>query len=122
MATITPTSNLKKGSSIPFGVVSWEQINQNDTGGGVGVNPGVKRGTVIFTGTFDGGTWTLEGSIDGDNYAPLKDKHDNLIAATTASSYEFETVVRYFKVSVSGGTTSDVDVELTYFLDHTYNA
>lgn len=122
MASTTPTSDLKKGSSVPFGVVSWEQINQDDIGAGIGVNPGVKRGTIVFTGTFDGGTWTLEGSINGTNYAPLKDKHDNTISATTNSSFEFETVVRYFQISVSGGTTSDVDVELTYFLDNTYNA
>jgi len=94
--------------------ITWDQINQDDTGGTTPLIGGIKKGTITFAGTYDSGTWTAEGSIDGTNYSPMYDRAGTIMASTVAISFDFVTAVSHMRIAQSAGTTSDVNVNVAY--------
>lgn len=111
MAAITPTVTPQATNSD--GIVFWEQINQDDTGAAIEVGR-FNRGTIMFYGTWDSGSRTLQGSPDGTNYVTLNDINGDAITASADGSFDFITNMTYFKIITSSGTTEDVDVKLIY--------
>lgn len=117
MATITPTTDLREFDEPS--VVSWGTITHADQGGSAELNSGLKRGTVILSGTYGGSdNFRIQGSIDGTNWATLRDVSNNSMSTTTGgASFEFETAARYIKVFVTnGGGSSSVACQIIYFL------
>lgn len=115
MATITPTLTINSTQTPSFTKITWTAITEADTGGPAIIKPTRKRGTLIFGGTFNSGTYTLQGSIDGVNYATLKDRNDNLLSATSATVFEFETLAPFIQVGNNGsGSSEDVDVSILF--------
>lgn len=115
MATITPSITLNNTQTPFYTRITWTAITEADTGGSATIKPTLKRGTVVFGGTFNSGTYTLQGSIDGVNYVTLKDRNDNLLSATTATVFEFETLAPFIQVGNNGsGSSEDVDVSVQF--------
>lgn len=102
-------------SDSPVGVqttYSWSALATGDDGAPVTpIGSGPLAGAVQFTGTFAGGTTAvLEGTVDGTNWATLKDLQGDAISVTAAGIVEFSTAVAQFRPSVSGGASDSVDV------------
>ena len=115
MATRTATISINNTQTPFYTRVTWLNITEADTGGSATIKPTLKRGTVIFGGTFNGGTLSLQGSIDGTNYATLKDFLGNTITATAATTFEFETLAPFIQVANNGsGSSEDVDVAVQF--------
>ena len=115
MATRTATISINNTQTPFYTRVTWSGITESDTGGSATIKPTLKRGTVIFGGTFNGGTVSLQGSIDGTNYATLVDFLGNSISASAATTFEFETLVPFVQVSNNGsGSSEDVDVSIQF--------
>lgn len=113
MATRTATITINNTQTPFYTRVIWTGITESDTGGAAQVKPTLKRGTVIFGGTFNGGTLSLQGSIDGSNYATLVDFQGDAISATAATTFEFESLCPYLQISNNGsGSSEDVDVAI----------
>ena len=109
MATITAVeTDLGAG----FRQVLWETLTvTNNDGSAVNVK-GYNRGTVIIRGTFDSNTITLEGNIDGTNWATLKDEGGNAISTQDEASFTFNVACLQVRPLSASGTTVDVDVDL----------
>jgi hypothetical protein len=75
--------------------------------------------TVQVYGTFGGATVTLEGSLDGTNWATLNDAQGSPIAITEAKLEAVTELVRYTRPSVSGGSGASLTVML--FMRNTMN-
>ena len=61
--------------------------------------------SVQFAGTFGSSTVSIEGSNDGDNWAPLSDAQGNSLAGVaTAKIEQILETTRYKRVVVSAGT------------------
>jgi len=116
MAAIAGTHTLISPNSEAANTIAWEQINQDDTGAAVVIGAPIRHGTISFQGTWDSMTQTLEGTLDGSLWVPLRDTGGAVIAATADTSHEFRTNVLQVRIAVSGGTTSDVDVNIAYLL------
>lgn len=115
MATRTATISINNTQAPFYTRVIWSGITESDTGGSAIIKPTLKRGTVIFGGTFNGGTLSLQGSIDGSNYATLKDFLGNTITATAVTTFEFETLTPFIQVANNGsGSSEDVDVAVQF--------
>lgn len=111
MATITATITEPRANYNTAYRIFWEQINQDDTGGSTAVPHPIKHATAVFQGTFDTGTYTLQGSVDGGTtFHTIKDINGNSVAATANAIFEFKSNVAHLQVAVAGGTTEDVDV------------
>lgn len=63
-------------------------------------------------GTFGGATVTLQGSLDGTNWATLTDAQGNAISVTSAALEAVTELVRYIRPVVTGGSGTDVTVLL----------
>lgn len=109
MATINPTlvSDGPRGTRV----VKWETITEADTAAAETLL-GFADKTVTFTGTFGGATFILQGSNDGTNwftlhYGPIT---TDTISTTVAAVFLVYENTRYIRPSVSGGSSTDVDV------------
>lgn len=110
MATINATQTINKDAVI----YTWTGVTTStDTPTAIGpfaAGQGMRRASVFFGGTFGGATATLQGSIDGTNFAPMYDIGGNLITSTATKIQDFTSACLYFKPSVTGGTGDDVDI------------
>ena len=111
MAEITPTLDQKIDcDTIQY---FWEQINEDDEGGSIQIRPALSDKSVHFYGTFNGGTYTLEHSMDDTNWTSALDTGGDAIAATATGSFWVGTNARYWRIANdNGGTSEDVDVYL----------
>ena len=117
MAAITPVvTNLAAGSKL----VTWTQINQDDTGDELkSPVPGHTAAVIYVTGTFDTGVYTLEESLDDGatwNEAvslggSIAGGSDLDFSAAGAAAVTIQAEARY-RIAVAGGTTEDIDVSL----------
>lgn len=112
MATVNP---VRSSPAHNVEKVLWEGIATGDTitedlpGS---LSPAF--GSVQITGTFGGATVTLTGSNDGTNFVTLKDKAGTAISMTSAGAAEFSTAMVYLKPGITGGTSDDVDVTVSF--------
>lgn len=111
MAAKTPTVK-QNTTEQPYISIVWDGITEADTGASTAISYGKKRGTAVIAGTFGGGTYNVQVSLDGTDFANLKDLQGSDVSATTSESFEFETVGKYFQVTQSGGSSADVNVHL----------
>lgn len=113
MANITPTINDARPG---VKVITWDQINQDDEGAAVAVEPIFSDKTVQVSGTFDTGTYTLEGSMDNSNFVSCHSAGGSIaagsaLAFTAAGSAVVAQNFLYYRVANdNGGTTEDVNV------------
>ncbi|MDH3731399.1 MAG: hypothetical protein OES13_09820 [Acidimicrobiia bacterium] len=111
MAEITPTLQQKIDQrSYEY---LWEQINEDDEGASIQILPAYADKSVHFYGTFNGGTLTLEHSMDNTNWTSAIDTGGDAIAVTAVGSVWVGTNARYWRIANdNAGTTEDVDVYL----------
>lgn len=111
MAEITPTLNQKIDQRTYD--YFWETITEADEGASVQILPAYADKTVHFYGTFNGGTLTLEHSMDDTNWTSAKDAAGAAIAPTATGSFWVATNARYWRIANdNAGTSEDVDVYL----------
>lgn len=121
MADITPTI-ISIGDAV---LVEWDQINNDDEGGTTGLVDGSQNllprypdKTVAMTGTFNGGTFSLEGSDDNVVYVAAHSAGGSIaagsaLAFTAAGSAVVAQNFRYYRVANNNsGTAEDVNVHL----------
>lgn len=110
MASITPTVTVIEGGARE---VFWEQINDDDEGGSINLEPKYSGRVVHMVGTFNGGAYTLECSPDNTNWTTALDNLGNNVTFSAAGNAEVATNGRFWRVSNNNaGTTEDVDVYL----------
>jgi len=89
----------------------WETVTGSDTGEPLDLGGLASLAVAVqMTGTF-GDTVTMQGSIDGTNYATLKDVQGSDAALSAAGIIEIATAVRYIRPS-AGASITDVDVHI----------
>lgn len=114
MAAITPSVSNVGNKRVPT-IVSWVQINEDDTGDVHAITGEYMVGSIHFFGTFNGGTLSLQGSIDNTNWVTIKDTTGSAIEATAASTFNFACSYPYIRIANdAGGTTEDIDVSISY--------
>ena len=121
MATITPTVVPLSSNAVK---VLWETVTHADSGGSTDLDESPLRGdlsafpgkTVSAAGTFAGGlSLALEGSNDGTNWFACHSlggsvAAGNAIAFTAAGSAVVAQNARFYRVTRTSGSASDVDV------------
>lgn len=90
-----------------FMVVQWATMGNGDVGTPIELPMHADR-AVQVVGTFGvGGTCTIEGTLDGTNYAVLNDPQGNALAITAAKIEQILETTLKIRPSVAGdGTTS----------------
>lgn len=114
MATRNYITNHPNGTLGISGYV-WENLTQTDLDGQpIAVSRRSDR-TVQVIGTFGGATVTIQGSLDGTNWATLNDLQGTALTFTSARIEGVSEIVTYIRPLVSGASgTTDLDV---YFLE-----
>lgn len=117
-----------QATSSPSTYVSvlWENITNSDSGGSWDSLPTLRGRTpvdIVFraTGTAGGATLALLGSIDGTNFTPVLDGFGAAVTVTDtagddATIKHVAGYFRYWKVTISGGSGSDFDAYMDFFL------
>lgn len=65
---------------------------------------------IQMTGTFNGGTVTIEGSNDGTNWSPLSDAQGNSLNFTSGKIEQILEVTKYTRPRITAGTGLTVSV------------
>lgn len=113
MATIAPSIQNISDEGIGNAssrIITWANLTQS--GGDVGAEVswvGFPDRAVQVAGTFGvGGAVVIEGSIDGNNWAPLTDPQGNALSFTAAKIEAVTELVRFIRprVTAGDGTTS----------------
>lgn len=107
MATVASATTFGDGQTV-----TWTPLTETNADGLPARFVGSGDRTFQVFGTFGGGTVALQGSIDGTNWAALKDPQGDAIGLTAAgivSVMECPTWVRPF---TSGGTGTSVTCRL----------
>lgn len=111
MATVTP-SVLSNGQNLyDFNGVTvhkWDSMANGDVGAPVTMGRRNDKTVQIFGTPGIGGTVIMEGSLDGVNYAPLKNVFNGDLSFTDDSIATITEVTTYIRPSVTAGdgTTS----------------
>lgn len=94
--------------------VTWSPLNTGDTCTPLEGYADYPERTVHVFGTFNAATVTLQGSIDGVNYATLNDPQGNALTFVTATTRieAISEVTPYIKPIISGGGGDSVTVAL----------
>lgn len=92
-------------------IATWEGLTAGDVGQAIDYVGHADR-TVQAFGTFNGATVTLQGSLDGSNWATLNDAQGNAIEITSARLEAVTELPLYIRPSVSAGTGVSVTVKL----------
>lgn len=112
MATITATVNkLTDGGTKDVYLATWTAMGNADTGTSVAMS-GASDRSVQIEGTFGSATAVVQGSNDGTNWQPLTDPQGNAISKTAASIEQIAELTRFVRVSTSGGTGTNLNVNL----------
>lgn len=113
MAVITPTfAGARPTDQIgESAVITWANLTTGDTGDPVDYRAYTDR-AVQVTGTFGGATVTIEGTIDGTNYATLTDPQGNALSITAAKIEQVAETVVKIRPAVTGGSGTSVTVSL----------
>ena len=110
-ATITgATTNLKPAVGFSL-MTKWGPMATGDVGTPLDL-PNYRQQTVQVYGTFGAGAVTMEGSMDGTNWATLKDTANADIILMAAGIREIVTNQRYMRPNVAGGAASGIYVQV----------
>ena len=103
MATITPTIEHLNANAL---LVTWEQINHDDEGGAVEIDPKYSDKTFsIEGGTFTGSAaYALEGSMEGTTFVALDDPLGTAISLTADDAVVVGPNMRHYQVNRSSGS------------------
>ena len=117
MAAIAPTAAIlgNTGSGNQHGPAltwTWTPVTENDTMDAVEVPISLSDRTIHIFGTFGGATVLVTGSIDGTNYFTLADPNGNALSKTAAAGEALLELVRYIKLTHSGGASESISVVL----------
>lgn len=114
MATINPV----EATNGECQTVTWTGVTTTtDTPtayGPLNRGMGASRAACMFSGTFDSTTAVLQGSIDGTVWATVLDIAGDAVSATAAKLQEFTSSALYFRPSVTGGGTDNVNITLLF--------
>jgi len=108
MSTIAPTII---DAEAQITIATWAGLATGDDGASIRYGGAADR-TVQIVGTFGGATVTMQGSLDGTNWASLTDVQGNAIAVTAAALESITELVRYIRPVVTGGSGVSVTVML----------
>lgn len=110
MAVITPTRGT---ATLGASRITWANIATGDTTTETLISgQSGAIGTFQVTGTFGGATVSLQGSVDGANFANITDAAGNAISLTAAGLKEFSTAAPFIRAGISGGTGMNVTVSV----------
>ncbi len=108
MATVESTIAETDGRSY---TATWAGLTTGDVGDALRYAGHADRTVQVF-GTFGGATVTLQGSLDGTNWATLNDAQGDPISITAAKIESVTEAVRFTRPSVSGGSGASLTVML----------
>ena len=117
MAAIAPTSailgNTGQGNQHgPALTWTWTPVTEADTMDAVEVPVSLSDRTIHVFGTFGSSTLLVTGSIDGTNYFTMNDSNGNALSITSAKGEALLELVRYIKLTHSGGTGTSLSIVL----------
>lgn len=116
MAVITPVfQNRGRGDSLEwrYRLISWNNIRKGDTCEVAEIPPSNGRYTVQVLGNFSGMKVSIEGSLDGENFALVHSSQGKDLRFTKPDILATETKAMFYRVTITGGrTASDVSVIL----------
>lgn len=92
--------------------VVWSTFTENDTGAAA-LMPHFPDKSVQVAGTFGGGTFLIEGSNDGTNYATLHDPQGNSLSFTAAGIKMVAENSRYIRPRATAGSSASVTIAIT---------
>ena len=101
MAAISASIDKRRG----FWVISWTTTDETDTFVAEEVGWLTDK-SVQFSGTWNGATFTLQGSNDAATYIVLTDPQGNGISKTVDAVEQITEATRYIKPTQSGGGAS----------------
>ena len=112
MATVTPT--LARLPDSRSRIYTWETITQADEGGSVLIPSGYADKVILLTGTINGGTLTLECSIDDTNWVTAVDAQGNNMAfSALPSALVVGSNGKFWRVANNNsGSAEDLDLSL----------
>ena len=113
--TVEHQENFKSEYADAY-IAEWAEISAAITTGDALEKVQLTDRTVQMTGTWDGATIVMQGSLDGVTYFTLTDPQGNALSFTAdglESVMEATRFIRPFR-SVAGGGTVDVKVILLY--------
>jgi hypothetical protein len=108
MATVFPTVLERPAQSY---LAQWVGMTTGDVGDRIDYVGHADR-TVQVVGTFGGATVTLQGSLDGANWATLNDAQGQPIEITAARIEAVTEMVLFIRPIVTGGSGANVTVLL----------
>jgi len=117
MADIAPTITNKSASkqSLPYVLVTWSALTNADTGAATDeINPSASDKTLQMDGTFNGATFTLEGSLDGVNFFTLVDQNNDVVSLTGGGIRLIGPNCLFYRIAqtVAGGGSTSVNAKL----------
>lgn len=88
----------------------WNSCKAADVGQALPLGNYADR-SIQISGTFGaGGSVSLQGSLDGNNWATLNDTFGNSLVITSAGIKQIAEVVTYIRPSITGDGTTNIDV------------
>lgn len=108
MALVHPSIAERPAQSF---LARWVGMASGDIGDPVDYVGHADR-TVQVIGDFNGATVTLQGSLDGDNWATLNDAQGQPMTFTQAGIEAVTEIVLFIRPVVTGGSASDISVYL----------
>lgn len=117
MAAIAPTLVVPQQTNVnnqhgPAHIWSWTPVTEADTFDAVEVPLSLPDRTIHVFGSFGAATVLVTGSLDGTNYFTLTDPQGNAISKTAAAGEAITELVRYIKLTHSGGTAESISAVL----------
>lgn len=91
---------------------SWANITEADEGNAILIPAHVDELSFQVAGTFGGGTFQLQGSNDGTNFATLQDWGGTTIASTDTKVWRVGNAAKYVKPKATAGTGASVTASL----------
>jgi len=92
---------------------AWLLLTTTNTTGDAFACAAFSDRTIQVYGTFGGATITIQGSLDGTNWATVNDQSDNALTFTTARMDSVQQLTRFIRPLLSGGDgTTSLNVRL----------
>lgn len=112
MANITPT--LKTDPDNRSRIYTWEAITQADEGASILIPSGYADKVILLTGTINGGTLTLQCSIDNVNWVTAVDAQgDNMAFSSLPPGRVVGSNGKFWRVANNNsGSGEDLDFSL----------
>lgn len=91
--------------------ITWSNIAGGDEGAAVKVANWTKK-SVMFTGTYNGASGTIQGSNDGTNYFIISNEQGIAVSSTAVGLQTVGTNPLYIKPVFTGATSATIKVDL----------